>query len=145
MPAGLGNIYKVTWSGGVGTFTILVSNPALGLAVDRGGNLFATGNYGLGIQNLVVTPGGVATTITETFNPLFNYAAYDSDGCPIVANGANAFLYKLKPPSASSTWAQITSTVTSNFKGVTVHQPSRTIYVLESSVPGTLRTFTPKY
>jgi hypothetical protein len=145
MPALAGNIYKVTWSGGVGTFTILVSNAATAIAVDRGGNLFASGASGISLPSALVTPGGVATTITQTFYPLFNYAAYDSDGCPIVANGASAFLYKLKPPSASSTWAQITSTVTNNFKGVTVHQPSRTIYVLEATTPGILRTFTPNY
>lgn len=145
MPAPAGNIYKVTWSGGVGTFTVLVTNASLALAVDRGGNLFSSGQYGAGISNALVTPGGVATNITQAFSPLYNYAAYDSDGCPIIANGASAFLYKLKPPSASSTWAQITSTVTSNVGGITVHQPSRTIYVLEMSVPGTLRTFTPNY
>lgn len=145
MPAAVGNIYKVTWSGGVGTFTVLVANASTALAVDRGGNLFASGSSGLALPNVLVTPGGVATTITQSFYPLNNYAAYDSDGCPIIANGASAFLYKLKPPSASTTWAQITSTATSILGGITVHQPSRTIYVLEGVSSGTLRTFTPNY
>lgn len=145
MPSVAGNLYKVTWSGGVGTFTVLVSNPATAIAVDRAGNLFASGATGASLPSLLVTPEGVATTITQTFYPLNNYAAYDSDGCPIIANGANAFLYKLKPPSASSTWAQITSTATSFFSGITVHIPSRTIYVLDASSAGILRTFTPNY
>jgi hypothetical protein len=140
-----GNIYKVTWSGGVGTFTVLVSNTVTAIAVDRAGNLFASGASGASLPNLLVTPGGVATTIAQTFYPLNNYAAYDSDGCPIIANGASAFLYKLNPPSASSTWAQITSTATSVFSGITVHIPSRTIYVLDASSAGILRTFTPNY
>lgn len=140
-----GNIYKVTWSGGVGTFTVLVANAATAIAVDRGGNLFASGSSVFGFPNVLVTPGGVATTITQVLYPLNDDTAYDSDGCPIIANGASAFLYKLKPPSASSTWAQITSTVTSNVGGITVHQPSRTIYVLQKSGSGTLLTFTPNY
>jgi hypothetical protein len=145
MPAAAGNIYKVTWSGGVGTFTILVSNAATAVAVDRSGNLFASGSSGFSIPNALVTSGGVATTITQTFYPLNNYAAYDSDGCPIIGNGGSGFLYKLNPPIASSTWAQITSTASSVFSGLTVHRPSRTIYVLDGGSSGTLRRFTPNY
>jgi sugar lactone lactonase YvrE len=141
----VGFVYKVTWSGGVGTFTTLASVGAGGIAVDGAGNLFASGISGFSLPNSLITPGGVATTITQTFYPSLNLGAYDSDGCPIIANGASNFLYKLKPPSASTTWTQITSTVTgSTITGITVHIPSRTIYVLDNT-NGVLRTFTPNY
>jgi hypothetical protein len=144
MPAAAGNIYSVTWSGGVGTFTVFATNAGTAIAVDGGGNLFVSGSQGFSIPNSLITPGGVATNIVQSFFPVLNIGAYDVDRCPIIANGASNFLYKLNPPLASTTWTQITSTAIGLLGGIAVYVPSRTIYVLDRT-NNFLRIFSPNY